>query len=99
MGSFLALADVSTNPWEPWAYWRTVTIVLAASWFLSGVVRLVTFHRRWERRLAEFGASRRWLRLQLGKLVLRVVVLDPVNLALLLLIGTIWSVPLWLPTA
>jgi len=88
-----ALADVPERFGEPWSYWRTVTILLATLWFTAALVRLLFFHRRWERRLEEFGASRRCLRRQLLGVVLRVTVLDPINLALLLLIAALWSAP------
>lgn len=81
--------------WEPWAYWRTVTLLMAGLWTLSGLARLLWFHHRWERRLEEVGASRRWLRRQLLQVVLRVTVLDPWNLGLLLLLAALWSSP-WL---
>ncbi len=82
--------------WEPWAYWRTVTLVLAGFWTLTALARLAYFHARWEKRLEEFGASRPWLRRQLLRLCLRVTILDPTNLALMLLIASIWSIPrLW----
>ena len=80
--------------WEPWSYWRTVTLLLAGLWSLSAAARLAWFHQRWERRLEEVGASRRWLRRQLLRVVLRVSVLDPVNLALLLLLAALWTAPL-----
>ena len=77
--------------WEPWAYWRTVTLLLASIWCLSGLVRLLLFQRRWERRLLDLGVSRPWMRRQLLRVVLRVTVLDPINLGLMLSLIGIWG--------
>jgi hypothetical protein len=76
---------------EPYTYVRTITLGLGTLWTLGGIVRTVRFARRWHSRLAPLGLSDRWLRKQVLRFVLRATVLDPINLALLLVLLGSWS--------
>ena len=76
---------------EPYTYVRAVTLGLGTVWTVGGLVRTVRFHRRWRNRLEPLGFGRRWLGLQVRTFVLRVTLLDPVNLALTLLLLGIWA--------
>ena len=67
------------------------TLGLAALWTVGGVVRTLRFARRWHARLAPLGLSDAWLRRQVLRFVLRTTVLDPINLALMLLLVGLWS--------
>ncbi|MEW6071597.1 MAG: hypothetical protein AB1726_03245 [Planctomycetota bacterium] len=76
---------------EPYSFVRLVTMSLAAIWTVAGLVRLLRFGRRWERRLRAAGFSRRWLGRQILLAAARATVLDPINLALLCLLFALWS--------
>ena len=69
---------------EPYTYVRAITLGLGTVWTVGGIVRTLRFHRRWRDRLEPLGFGRPWLRLQVRTFVLRVTVLDPINLALIL---------------
>ncbi len=76
---------------DPYVFVRGVTMTLALCWTLLGLRRSVRFIRTWERRLEPLGVSRRWLRRQVAVVLLRATVLDPLNLALMLLLLGIWT--------
>ena len=76
---------------DPYTFIRTVTFSLATFWTLRMVVRTVRFLNRWERRLGYVGIERRWLRRQMVVMMMRASILDPVNLALLLALITVWA--------
>ena len=78
---------------EPYAFVRGVTIALGATWTLIGLVRVVRFAASWEERLVPLGLERSWLRRQVAVASLRATVLDPTNLALMLLLLGLWCVP------
>ncbi len=77
---------------EPYTYVRAITIGLGLLWTLGGALRMLRFARRWRDRLRPLGLSDAWLRRQVATAALRATVLDPVNLALLLLLFGLWSV-------
>ena len=77
---------------DPYTFIRSVTLSLATFWTLRTVWRTVRFLDRWERRLAPFGIERRWLRVQVLRMMLRASFLDPVNLALFLALVSVWAV-------
>jgi hypothetical protein len=77
---------------DPYDFVRAVTITLASVWTVMGLLRALRFVHRWERRLAILGLSRSWLRRQVGVVLLRATVLDPVNLALMVLLFGIWTI-------
>lgn len=77
----------------PYGFVRAVTIVLATFWTLRGAARTIGFARNWERRLYAWGLSRRWLRRQLARVVLRATVFDPVNVALACVLVALWVGP------
>ncbi len=81
---------------EPYEYVRLVTLLLASVWTLRGLWRALSFVRAWERRLAGVGASAPWLRRKVFVVLVRATVLDPVNLALLLVLVGIWT-RVWAP--
>jgi hypothetical protein len=76
---------------EPYVYVRAITMGLAAIWAVQWALRMSRFTRRWKGRLMPLGVSERWLRNLFITTVLRATVLDPVNLALMLLLAGIWS--------
>lgn len=76
---------------DPYDFVRGVTMSMATLWTVLGLRRSVRFVRRWETRLEPLGISRRWIRRQVVLTILRTTVLDPVNLALMLLLVGIWG--------
>lgn len=76
---------------DPYVFVRSVTLSLAVLWTVLGLLRAVRFVARWERRFAEMGLSRRWLRRQVVITLVRATVLDPINLALMIFLLGIWS--------
>ena len=78
---------------EPYAFVRGVTIALGATWTLTALVRVVRFAASWEKQLVPMGLERPWLRRQVTIACLRATVLDPTNLALMLLLLGLWCVP------
>ena len=75
---------------EPYTLIRVVTFSLASFWTLRSCWRLVRTLDRWERRLVPFGIQRSWLRVQLVRTMLRASILDPLNLALILALVSVW---------
>jgi len=76
----------------PYGFVRLVTVALALFWGFRGVQRAARFELRWEGRVALLGVSRRWVRRQLARALLRATLLDPVNLALALVLVALWSI-------
>ncbi len=76
---------------EPYDYVRAITMALGALWTIGGARRLLRFAGRWEARLEMIGLTKKWLRHQVWHFTLRVTVLDPINLALFLLLLATWS--------
>jgi len=76
---------------EPYVYVRAITMGLAAIWAVQWVLRMSRFPKRWRGRLVPLGASERWLRDLFLTVALRATILDPINLALMLLLAGIWS--------
>jgi len=77
---------------EPYTYVRAITMGLATLWTIGGLVRVLRFARMWRARLLPLGLSDAWLRRQVMIGVLRATILDPLNLALLLLLLGSWSI-------
>ena len=75
---------------EPYALIRAVTLTMASFWTLRSYWRLARSLDRWERRLVPFGISRKWVRIQLVRMMLRASVFDPLNLALFLILVSVW---------
>ena len=78
---------------EPYAFVRGVTLALGLTWTLTGLARVVRFAASWEKRLVPLGLDRPWLRRQVVIACARATVLDPVNLALMLLLAGLWLAP------
>lgn len=78
---------------EPYAFVRGVTIALGSTWTIMGIARVVRFAASWEKRLVPLGLDRPWLRRQVAIACLRATVLDPVNLAVMLLLAGLWWAP------
>ena len=78
---------------SPYGFVRAVTLALATFWLVRGTLRTVGFARNWEARLYAWGLSRHWLRRQVAIVAVRATVLDPVNLALGLLLVALWVGP------
>lgn len=78
---------------EPYVFVRGITLALGLTWSLTALLRVVRLAASWEQRLVPIGLDRRWLRRQLAIACLRATVLDPLNLALLLLLAALWTVP------
>ena len=76
---------------DPYDFVRFVTLVLATVWTVRGAVRSWRFLRRWERRLNEWGVEPSWLRRSVALSVARATVLDPINLALMLVLVGVWT--------
>ena len=76
---------------EPYAFIRGVTITLGLVWTATGLVRAVRLARRWRQRLAPLAFEKGWWWRQIAIACLRTTVLDPVNLALVLLLAGLWS--------
>jgi hypothetical protein len=47
---------------EPYAFIRTVTLVLGLTWTVTGTVRVLRFAASWEQKLAPLGLDERWWR-------------------------------------
>ena len=84
---------------EPYDYVRSITVGLATIWTAGGLLRLVRFTREWRDRLVQLGMSREWFNRQVGIMVLRTTLLDPINLALLLILFGIWGLRVLVPTS
>lgn len=81
---------------EPYVYVRAITLGLATIWSVQWVLRMRRFTQRWKGRLVSVGASEAWLRNLFLTMILKTTVLDPINLALLLLLSGLWSRSLFL---
>ena len=79
---------------DPYAFVRAVTMLLGATWTVTGLVRTWRFVRRSKARTRPLALDDRWWRRQVTLVVLRTTVLDPLNLALLCLLFCLWSLPL-----
>lgn len=82
---------------EPYVFVRGVTMALGVWWTVMGLRRTLRVARAWRERLRFLGFEDRWWRGQVTRVVLRATVLDPLNLALLLLLLALWSLPLHPP--
>ncbi|MCZ6597436.1 MAG: hypothetical protein O7B99_07355 [Planctomycetota bacterium] len=77
---------------DPYDFIRLTTLFLAAIWTARGLWRTWRFLRRWEGRLHDWGIERTWLRRMVVRMLARATVLDPVNLALMILLVSSWVV-------
>ncbi len=77
---------------DPYDFVRLVTFALATVWTVRGAWRTQRFLRRWERRFDEWGVERSWLRRCVALSIARATVLDPINLALILVLIGVWTV-------
>ena len=75
---------------EPYPFIRSVTFAMATFWTLRSLWRSLRFVERWQRRLGPLGIERAWLWRQVLTMMLRASLLDPVNLALLLALVSVW---------
>lgn len=91
----MALSPLSAAALQlsPFSFVRAVTLVLATFWTIRGAVRIIGFAHNWETKLHGWGMSRRWMRRQMGVVVLRSTVLDPINLALSCVLLALWVGP------
>jgi hypothetical protein len=76
---------------DPYDFVRLTTGTLAFVWTVRGVLRTRRFLSRWEARLDAWGMERRWLRRAVLTVVARTTVLDPVNLALMAALVSLWT--------
>lgn len=76
---------------NPFAFIRIVTVSLGALWTLTALVRIARFSRRWREKLSILGIEDRWWRRQVRLACLRATVLDPINLALMLVLLGLWT--------
>jgi hypothetical protein len=79
---------------EPYDFVRFITGSLAAVWTVRGGLTTWRLLRRAERALGPDRAERAWLRRVVLLAVVRTTVLDPVNLALMLVLIGLWTVHL-----
>ncbi len=77
---------------DPYTFIRVVTLSLAITWSVLGYIRMIRFAARWYRRLAVLGYPSSWYRRQVTIAALRTTVLDPLNLALMLVLIGLWTV-------
>jgi hypothetical protein len=75
---------------EPYPFIRVITFTMATFWSLRSYWDMGRSIDRWERRLEPFGIRRKWLRIQFLRAALRATVLDPLNLALILVLVSVW---------
>ena len=75
---------------EPYVYVRALTLSLGTLWTLFGILRMRRFFLMWRARLVPLGFDEGWLRDQVLIFTLRVTLLDPWNLALMLLLVFVW---------
>ena len=78
---------------DPYDYVRFVTAALAAFWTARGGLRTSRLLRRAERELEPYRIERAWLRRIALITLARITVLDPVNLALMIVLLVLWTVP------
>jgi hypothetical protein len=76
---------------DPYDFVRLTTFTLALVWTVRGVNRTRRFLARWEGRLDRWGMEKRWLRRAVFLVVARATVLDPINLALMLVLLGVWT--------
>ena len=76
---------------DPFVFVRVVTFTLATVWTVRGALRTRAFIQRWGARFDRWGVERGFLRRAVFVFLARVTVLDPTNLALLLLLGALWT--------
>lgn len=76
---------------DPYDFVRLTTAVLALVWTVRGAIRTRRFLARWEARLDRWGMEKRWLRRAVFVVVARATVLDPINLALMLILVGVWT--------
>ena len=76
---------------DPYTFVRTVTIALATIWTVRGLWRAARFVQDWSRKLHGLGFEKAWIRRRVVGLLLRITVLDPVNLALMLALVVVWT--------
>jgi hypothetical protein len=76
---------------DPYDFVRIVTGLLAVVWTARGTLRTWRFLRRWERRCDRFHLKHAWLRRAVLLVVARATVLDPLNLALMLVLVGVWT--------
>ncbi|HED67067.1 MAG TPA: hypothetical protein ENJ09_16105 [Planctomycetes bacterium] len=81
---------------DPYHYVHAMTFGLGTLWTAMGLRRLARFGKRWSARLEGLGLSREWLRRRVISMALRATVLDPINLALMLLLLLTWSLRAWI---
>lgn len=80
---------------DPYTFVRAITISLATFWTLRGVWRMVRFARRWEHRLHPVGMPRPWLRRQIGLMVLRASLFDPLSCGMFAVLVGLWLLRRW----
>lgn len=79
---------------EPYAFIRLVTFALGATWTVTGIARALRLAESWREKLAPLGVDQRDWRRWIAIACLRATVLDPANLALLMLLIGLWTLPL-----
>lgn len=76
---------------NPYSFIRIVTVSLGTIWTLTALVRISRFSRRWRKKLSVLGIEDRWWRRQVRLACLRATVLDPTNLALMVVLLGLWT--------
>lgn len=76
---------------DPYTFIRIVTVSLGTLWTVTALVRITRFSRRWREKLDVLGIDDRWWRRQVRVACLRATVLDPTNLALMLVLLGLWT--------
>lgn len=76
---------------DPYALMRGFTLALFGFWTIRGYWRTLRLLRRWTAIARRFGLSAAFVRGEVARFVLRVTVLDPVNVALLATAVIIWG--------
>ena len=76
---------------DPYYLMRGLTLVLFGFWTVRGYYRAIKLAQRWTAIGASFGVPASFIRRQMVVFVLRITVLDPVNVALLATAVLIWG--------
>lgn len=76
---------------NPYGLMRVFTLVLFGFWTIRGYWRILALLRRWTEIAQRFGIPASFVRREVGRYVLRITLLDPINVALLAIAVVIWA--------
>lgn len=76
---------------SPYYLMRALTLVIFGFWTVRGYYNALRLAQRWTAIGESFGISRTFIRRQMVVFVLRITILDPINLTLLATAVLIWG--------